>query len=347
MPSVTVLMPVYNAERYVRVAIESILAQTHTDFELLIINDGSTDSSRKIIESCRDPRIRFVENEQNMGLTRTLNRGLRLSSCEFIARQDADDLSYPDRLSRQVAFLHGHPEVALVGSQTRMLDQEGRPDWRIHDRSCSDASLRWEMLFDNGFTHSAVMFRKAVILDECGGYDESFILCQDYDLWSRVAGKHRIANLPQRLIGYRFHPFSRMSDRLQGVYAEENRRIIRRNMETVFGVGTLSDHEVQVAVQAKLGLDGELLLPYLALLRHSIERYQALYPDVARTADFRFAVARRYAWLLYKTWRRNASLVWWVLAEGMPHYPVLRVSLGWLARALAAVISKHIPAPVQ
>src|SRR4051794_29608800 len=121
MPKVTVLLAVYNGERYLREAIDSILGQTFQDFEFLIINDGSTDSTREIILSYHDPRIRLVDNEDNIGQTRSLNRGLALAAGQFVARQDADDISEPERLASQVAFLEIHPEVVLLGTWYRKI----------------------------------------------------------------------------------------------------------------------------------------------------------------------------------------------------------------------------------
>ena len=112
-PSITVLMPVYNAERFLAEAIESVLQQTFTQFEFLIIDDGSTDSSPEIVRSYSDPRIRFLQNEQNLGITATLNKGIELAQADLIARMDADDICYPDRLQKQMEFVAAHPDGAL------------------------------------------------------------------------------------------------------------------------------------------------------------------------------------------------------------------------------------------
>lgn len=117
LPSVTILMPVYNGERFLRQTIESILNQTFTDFEYLIIDDASTDTSRDIIRCFNDPRIRLVENVKNDGLIKTLNRGLALAQGEYIARQDQDDISHPTRIEKQFAFLNDNPEIVLLGTQ--------------------------------------------------------------------------------------------------------------------------------------------------------------------------------------------------------------------------------------
>jgi hypothetical protein len=194
-------MPVYEAAPYVGDAVRSVLAQTFTDFELLVIDDGSSDASAEVVESFTDPRIHFVRNERNLGLTPTLNRGLSLARGEFVARQDADDLSEPERLARQVAFLDAHRDTALVGTWYRKIDADGRitAERRLPVR---DAELRWAMLSYCPIVHSAATFRRDVVL-ALGGYDERFVYAQDFDLWSRVAAHHRVANVPEILVRYR------------------------------------------------------------------------------------------------------------------------------------------------
>ena len=201
VPRVTVLMPVYNAARYVGDAVRTILAQTCSSFELLVIDDGSTDDSPRIVASFDDSRVRIVRNDRNLGLTPSLNRGLALARGEIIARQDADDLSEPMRLERQLAFLDANPDVAVVGSWYRKIDETGQP---LGDRRLplSDTELKWALLSYCPIVHSAAMFRRDDIL-VLGGYDERFVYAQDFDLWSRVARHHRLANLPEFLVRYR------------------------------------------------------------------------------------------------------------------------------------------------
>lgn len=208
-PAVTVLMPVYNGEKYLREAIESILAQTFTDFEFLIINDGSTDGTREIARSYRDPRIRLVDNPMNMGLVKSLNRGLELASGELIARQDSDDVSYPTRLERQITFLDAHPEVVLVGTQAHLANQHGSI---LHTSAhpLPYIGVCWQLLFDNPFVHTSVMFRRAIGWNKLQGYNETFILCEDFELWSRMARAYEVRNLPDILVKYRIHPHSVM-----------------------------------------------------------------------------------------------------------------------------------------
>lgn len=205
-PKVTVLMAVYNGERYLGEAIESILAQSFTDFEFIIINDGSTDLSRHIILTHRDPRIRLVDNSDNIGLTKSLNRGLALARGEYVARQDADDRSRDERLLRQVAFLDANPDIVLMGAQTRIIDENGNIiKGKGEHKALNHLGISYQLLFGNPFTHSSVMFRKNIILDKFCGYDESYWYNQDFELWSRVIAGAQTANLPDILVDFRSH----------------------------------------------------------------------------------------------------------------------------------------------
>ena len=202
-PSITVLMSVYNGERYLGQAIESILCQSYDDFEFLIVNDGSTDGTRDVIHSYDDPRIRLIENEANLGLARSLNHGIESARGAYIARQDADDISEPDRLTRQMAFLRRHPDIALLGSWYTVIDPHGRI--LAHKTlPCADIEIRWVLLFVSSFVHTAVIMPR-YILSTVGLYDDSLAYAMDYDLWQRIARYHPVANLNAYLVRYRIH----------------------------------------------------------------------------------------------------------------------------------------------
>ena len=207
MPKVTVLMSVYNGELYLREAIESILAQTYRDFELLIVNDGSTDSSREIILSFNDPRIRLLDNECNLGLTRSLNKGWKLAQGEFIARQDADDISEPERLAKQVICLEKNPDVVLVGTWHREMDAQGNllGEWEL-PRTWTQ--IRWSLLYFTPFVHSSVMLRQSAIVKQIGFYNEDLSYSQDYELWFRIASLMPVVSLDERLVRTRINPNS-------------------------------------------------------------------------------------------------------------------------------------------
>ena len=201
-PLITVLLPVYNGGKDLKRAVLSILEQTYSKFELLIINDGSKDNSADILKSIIDPRIMLVHQE-NMGLAKTLNRGIALSRGQYIARHDQDDFSLPTRLDKQLKYMEAHPECALLGTRAEIWVGDQRTE-RAHDHPSSHADLCFDLLFNNPFVHSSVMLRRNM-LEEIGGYttDPSRQPPEDYELWSRIARRFKIANIPERLLIYR------------------------------------------------------------------------------------------------------------------------------------------------
>lgn len=202
MPKISVLMPAYNAEKYIKEAIDSILAQTFSDFELIIIDDGSTDRTAEIVNDYSDSRIRFCPNEKNMGVAATLNRGLALASGEYIARMDADDISKEERFSKQVGYLDAHADIAVCGTSIELFCDGTVIGTRFPSTELE--KLKEDLFFSCGIAHPSVMMRKAAIL-ELGGYDPAFNGMEDYELWCRVAEKNKIAVLPEILFRYRIH----------------------------------------------------------------------------------------------------------------------------------------------
>jgi len=197
---ITVLMPVYNGEKYLREAIDSILSQTFTDFEFIIVNDISTDSTKEIISSYNDPRIRLINTDHNMGLVRSLNYGLKLAKGKYIARMDADDISLPNRLELQATYLDNYPEVALLGTGKYIINQNGK----ILSKTIALSDPCKNILKSNTFTHGSVMFKKN-ISEELGYYNELFKYSEDYELWLRFAKYYKVSNLPQPLYKWRVH----------------------------------------------------------------------------------------------------------------------------------------------
>ncbi|MDQ3534128.1 MAG: glycosyltransferase [Bacteroidota bacterium] len=197
-PAITVLMPVYNAEKYLKEAIDSILNQTHLDFEFLIIDDGSTDSSIEIINSYNDSRIRLVQNEQNFGITYSLNRGIHLASNELIARMDADDISHPTRLEKQYMYAQKYPEIALISAWIRRISSDGKFE-KISGLDTYD--IYYTLLFSpRGIYHPVVMFRKSAVLD-VGMYSKKY--AEDFNLWCKMIKKYRFHVIPEPLLDYR------------------------------------------------------------------------------------------------------------------------------------------------
>ncbi len=199
-PKVSVIMGVYNGEKYLSSAVESILNQTFKDFEFIIINDGSTDNTKKILESYSDPRIRLF-NQTNIGLTKTLNRGLQKSRGEYIARQDADDISNCLRLERQLECLEKNPSLSLVGTHVGFIDGNNKRFSVWHPPEDHE-NIVTALKKYNCFCHGSVVFKK-VCVDKVGGYRDFFTYTQDYDLWCRIVEGYKTMNLPEVLYEFR------------------------------------------------------------------------------------------------------------------------------------------------
>ncbi len=220
MPYVTVLMPVYNGEQYLEESIDSIISQTFTDFEFIIVDDGSTDKTPVILNRYTDARIIKLRNPENLGMTNALNRGLLAAQGKFIARMDADDISLPERLAKQVAFMENNPQVGLCGTWIQLIDSDRSKD-NILKLPTDDATLRCELLFDSPLAHPSVMFNRKQLFANQLAYNPSYQYCQDYDLWVRCSTHFALANIPEVLLNYRFHPkqmgrcYSESSQRLE------------------------------------------------------------------------------------------------------------------------------------
>jgi len=199
---VTVLMPVYNGERYLIDSISSILNQTYKNFEFLIIDDGSTDLTSEIIESFNDPRIRLVNNKKNIGLTRTLNKGIKLSRGKYIARMDADDISLPERLKKQVDFMEEYQGIGVCGT---WLKTTGSKKNNIRKSPINHEEICAYMFWDSPIWHPTAMIRKEVLTDNNLYYDESISRAQDYKLWIDISNITKLANIPEVLLLYRIH----------------------------------------------------------------------------------------------------------------------------------------------
>lgn len=207
-PKVSVVMPVYNTEAYVAEAIESILQQTWGDFEFIIVDDGSTDNSLKILQDYqqRDQRIKIIRNQKNAGLGICLQKAVEIAAGEFIARMDADDISTPDRFEKQIRFMDTHPDIGILGGDHWIINNLGIIIGELQYPAFASIT-RWNMLLGNGLvvSHSATMIQKK-ILKEIGGYGPHRA-GQDFDLWSRTFDTQPlpIANLNEKILYYRRH----------------------------------------------------------------------------------------------------------------------------------------------
>ena len=232
-PRVTVLMTVYNGARYLDAAVQSILCQTFGDFELLIVDDGSTDETAERLAAYHDPRVRVVRTE-NRGLGAALRLGVELAAGELIARMDADDISAPNRLERQVAALEAMPEVGVLDAGAHLMDRQGRPLPDEEPESyASGHERRWRLLWRNVVTHPTVMMRRE-LLRRTGENYAAGCLAEDFDLWSRLLPHAEFHRLPERLLWYRRHSES-YTARLGSPHFQHLAGILRVSLERLTG----------------------------------------------------------------------------------------------------------------
>ena len=225
-PRISVLMTAYNAEKYLAQAIESILNQTYTDYEFIIINDGSTDDTPNIIQryADQDSRIIFVNNKQNQGLIAVLNQGLDMARGEFIARMDADDISLPQRFAKQVAYLDANPDVGVLGTLIHGFDKLDAPGIQI------PVVTVFDMLQQNYIAHPSVMMRKALLDKYNLRYNPDYKHCEDLELWSRMIFLTKFHNIMEVLLMYRItgNNISTQNWDLQQATTEKIRNNLRR-----------------------------------------------------------------------------------------------------------------------
>ncbi len=339
---VSVLMAVYNGETYLDKAIISILQQSYEDFEFLIIDDASTDKTIEILRSYSDPRITVVRNETNFGLTKSLNIGLKLAKGKYIARQDCDDISYKLRLERQVQFLDLNPEVILVGAQSRIIDSDGKPlRSGAEEKETSKLSVIWQLMFDSPFIHSTVMFRKDIVHEKYGGYDEQFRTSQDFVLWSKLSKENTLLNLNEILLDFRTHEKSVSSN-----YSVENLNrtapIYIDNIVDVTGDRHSAADFVNVWLGAKRSSQFSIPAQKKKLLTSMIdniyEKFVAKYPEAVHDKAVNKSVARKYRFcaLYCISCSRLESIIAFykavsfdknILAKEMPQY-LIRVLIG-------------------
>jgi glycosyltransferase involved in cell wall biosynthesis len=227
-------LTVCNGEKFIKKAIDSILVQTYKYFELIIIDDGSTDSSLQIIKQFSDSRIVLFINEQNMGQSYSRNRGIKESVGEYIAIMDSDDIALPDRLEKQVSFLEGNPYISLCSSSATLIDENGAPFGEKNTPE-NDVEIKLRLLFYCPIIHPTVMFRKADFLNINLLYDEHFVYAQDFDVWSRAMDKLSFFGIQESLLLFRFKHEGSISKSKVGAQSAYAKEIIVRNMRDYIG----------------------------------------------------------------------------------------------------------------
>jgi len=222
IPKVTVLLSVYNGEKYLKEAIDSILNQTFKDFEFLIINDGSTDKSLQIINSYTDRRIKLINNKINIGLQKNLHKGINLAIGEYIARMDADDISLPERLKVQVEFMDKHPKIGICGTWVKKL---GRSANFVSKYYSVPDEVKASLLFNTSLAHPSVFIRKKFFIKYNLNYNQELNESEDYDLWTRCIDFFPISNINKILLYYRYHMESKSQKGI--IELKNNSAIIR------------------------------------------------------------------------------------------------------------------------
>jgi hypothetical protein len=336
-------MPVLNGGSFLRPAVESVLAQTFPDFELLIVDDGSVDGSAAVAESVHDSRVVVIRNEHTRGLPAALNIGLRRASGEFVARLDQDDVARPDRIERQVAAFRREPSLVLIGSQARLINGSGAAVGSV--QRCLDAvSIRWYCLFDNPFIHSSVMFRRREVVNDLGGYDESLPYAEDWELWSRVVRRYDVRNLPERLVDYRTWPASMMGaiestpeHPRRAVFQDVIRTVIARQVDGTLGQDAASAEDVEEMTRFILGVPANQAGRFLSRFDRLIRLFEARYPQAAGSDDFERTLARQFDAIAYRLTPPSRLAALRVYLGAMARGPAIARRLSWSRMAVTAV----------
>lgn len=238
-PTISVILPAYNAERFLREAIDSILKQTFCDFELIVLNDGSTDRTEEIILSYTDPRIRYIKNDTNLKLIKTLNKGIDLARGKYIARMDADDISLPNRFEKEVAYLEGRPDVAVVSCFPYNMNMEGK----LLGKSsyfCVTRPLpcKFVSMFEPSICHPICMFRADAIKSYKYNDSEEYLHIEAYELWNRMF--HTGAKggmIPEFLLYYRDNTSSVCHVHNEAMF-DHHLNVLKRSLKDYLGIET-------------------------------------------------------------------------------------------------------------
>lgn len=240
-PAISVILPVFNAAEYLRASIDSILGQTYPDFELIVINDGSTDNSAGIIASYSDSRLISLSNTVNSGLVHSLNYGLSQATGKYIARMDADDIAFPDRLKIQFDFLEKNQSYGMCGTFYEIIDHQGKKIHKV-ELPQADKDLKTYLNFGNCFCHSTIMFRASLLTRF--QYEEQYFLIEDYKLWYHFSRISQVAIIPAYTLQYRVHSnniSTRKRDQMLALLQEMNKTILH-SLNIAFSDRELSIH---------------------------------------------------------------------------------------------------------
>ena len=248
-PLISIVLPVYNGEKYIKHAIDSILNQTFKEFELIVVDDASTDSTPEILKEYihKDKRIIVIRNEKNLYIARSLNKGIGLSRSNIIARMDADDVSFPSRLEMQYKLISDDPEVGVVGADIQIIDENDRV-LTYRSYKTNPGSLKRTMMRYSPFAHPVVMFRKSYA-SEFGLYDHRYSPSEDVDLWFKMGSKYKFSSVPYPLLKYRVFMNSTSNRKLRRVEMLTLKMRINavRNLGYTYGISDVIYNILQLA----------------------------------------------------------------------------------------------------
>lgn len=316
--AVTVLMPVHNGALYLAEAVDSILRQTFADFELLVLDDGSTDDTPHILGACSDPRLAVIRNEKNVGVIAALNRGLEVAKGEFVARMDADDVALPNRLQRQVDFLRASPRTGLCGTWFRTIG-DGRSTTVRPPTAAEDVSAK--LFYESPLAHPSVMFRRALFAVHRLRYSGDYPHAEDFELWTRVDHVTEIANLPEVLLQYRRHG-EQISSARKAMQQESVDRILIRQLRRIHPHASETDCGAHLAIVGNRVTDAdripvEFAETWLTGLIRRNEQAEEGFPPAA--------------------FRRALAIVWWRYCSSRASKP------GVVKTFYASSITKELP----
>lgn len=305
MKKLAVLLPTYNAALYIKVSIDSILNQTFNDFDLYIYDDCSTDNTTEVVFSYTNSRVFYRKNTENLGIAKTLNRGLDelLPHYEFIARMDADDWAYPQRFEKQLDFLNTNKEIILCGTQgywLKDINQNPTAGWEYPTDS---EYIKYHLLFAATFGHSSVVFRSQAIANDNLRYDERITTCEDWELWVRISKIGKMANLPDFLMKYRILENSnhRSSEKIDK-HLEERSKIIS-NYWSYFDIPFLE----QEIYQLYFGKIGVSRMEFNSKIQKLTDAFNKIYDktehhlSIKDSKNFRYLLARK----ILNYWKRS------------------------------------------
>jgi glycosyltransferase involved in cell wall biosynthesis len=252
---ISIILPVFNTDKYLQQSIESILNQTFTDFELIIIDDGSTDNSLKIIQSFDDNRIKIIQNQTNQGISTSLNKSIDLAQGKYIARMDADDISMPERLKKQVAFLEKNPTIDLVGSSVEFIDAYDNSKNSFDIRDYNQEMLDCLLIFTCPIYHPTIMCKSELLRQF--KYDKFYEGLEDWELWTRIIETKNIINLPDVLLKYRLHE-QNISRQKNLIVEQRLEKILAQQLEKYFKMTTQFSINIHLQTCANIQLSKKI-----------------------------------------------------------------------------------------